>query len=52
MDRGHLDLVLDLAEVDFMGAQGIRVLAAVRLVTPNQALLDEIGRGPRRRVQL
>jgi len=28
MDLGHLDLVLDLAELDFMDAQGLRVLAA------------------------
>ncbi len=30
MDRGHLDLVLDLADLDFMDAQGLGVLDAVR----------------------
>ena len=30
MDRGQLDLVLDLADLDFMDAQGLRVLAAAR----------------------
>ena len=30
MDRGHLGLVLDLAELDFMDAQGLEVLDAVR----------------------
>ena len=30
MDRGHLGLVLDLAELDFMDAQGLGMLDAVR----------------------